>query len=384
MPPRKVLYVDYHTFIAGGQVILMNHFRMLDRKRWTPLLAVPDEGPFTLEARAMGLPVYVVPMKKARWRRPWQAWRAVQALRKIIRSEGVALVDANCYPANKLAAVAARLEGVPCVWHKHIIAKKRWSSTGALWRFYARFNDRVVGSSKWVVRSLLEMGIPEKKLHRIYYGIDLKGVRAFKPASAAEMKRAKFPAKGPVVGVVAMHRTHKGIDLFLEACLSVAARHKTAQFVVIGDPQNAEEAMEAAIRRLAADPRLKGRVHLLPGQRNVPAWMRRFDFLVSPSRWEVGAPLVPMEAMALGLPVLATDTSSGELIEDGKDGLIVPTGDIPALAEGMLRLLKDRKLAARLGAAGRRTVDKRHSLGRYALDEMALYDQVLAERGRAA
>ncbi|HXC63853.1 MAG TPA: glycosyltransferase family 4 protein, partial [bacterium] len=186
MPPRKVLYVDYHTFIAGGQVILMNHFRMLDRKRWTPLLAVPDEGPFTLEARAMGLPVYVVPMKKARWRRPWQAWRAVQALRKIIRSEGVALVDANCYPANKLAAVAARLEGVPCVWHKHIIAKKRWSSTGALWRFYARFNDRVVGSSKWVVRSLLEMGIPEKKLHRIYYGIDLKGVRAFKPASAAE------------------------------------------------------------------------------------------------------------------------------------------------------------------------------------------------------
>lgn len=382
MPPRKVLYVDYHTFIAGGQVILLNHFKMLDRKRWTPLLAVPDEGLFTKEARATGLPVFVVPMKKARWRRPWEAWAACQALRRIIREQGVDLVDANCYPANKLAAVAAWLEGVPCVWHKHIIAKKRWSTTGALWRFYARFNDRVVGSSDWVVRSLKEMGIPERKLKRIYYGIDLAGVRKFKPVSAAEMKKAKFPAKGPVVGVVAMHRTHKGIDLFLEACLKVVAADKKAQFVVIGDPQNAEEAMEARIQQLAADPRLKGRVHMLPGQRNVPAWMQRFDILVSPSRWEVGAPLVPMEAMALGIPVLATDTSSGELISDGKDGMIVPTGDIGALAARMLQLLSSAPLRKRLGAAGRRTVDRRSSLKRYAADEMGLYDEVMDERAK--
>lgn len=380
MKPRKVLYVDYHTFIAGGQVILLNHFRMLDRKRWTPLLAVPDEGLFTQEARATGIPVFVVPMKKARWRLFWQAWPATQALRKIIRAQGVDLVDSNCYPANKLGAVAARLEGIPAIWHKHIIAKKRFSTTGALWRLFARLNDRVIGSSKWVVRSLQEMGIPAAKLRRIYYGIDLKSVRKFKPVPLAQARKAGFPSKGPVIGVVAMHRTHKGIDLFLEACLRVVKAHKTAQFVVIGDPQNAEEAMEASIQRLAADPSLKGRIHLLPGQRNVPAWMQRFDFLVSPSRWEVGSPLVPMEAMALGIPVLATDTSSGELITDGEDGLIVPTGDIPALADGMLRLLKDRKLAARLGAAGRRTVDKGNSLERYAQDVMAAYDEVLAAR----
>lgn len=379
--PRKVLYVEYHTFIAGGQVILLNHFRMLDRRRWTPLLAVPDEGPFTREARAAGIPVFVVPMKKARWRRPWEAWPAMQALRRIIRRQRVDLVDANCFPANKLAAVAARLEGVPCVWHKHIIAKRRWSTTGFLWRLYARLNDRVVGSSDRVVRSLREMGIPEAKLRRVYYGIDLEGVRKAKPVSPARLRAAGFPAKGPVVGVVAMHRGHKGIDLFLEACLKVVERDREARFVVIGDPQNAEEAMEARIQALAADPRLRGRVHLLPGQRDVPAWMRRFDLLVSPSRWEVGAPLVPMEAMALGVPVLATDTSSGELIRDRVDGMIVPTGDTTALAERMLELLGDARLRARLGAAGRRTVDRRCSLRRYAADEMALYDEVMDARG---
>jgi glycogen(starch) synthase len=98
---------------------------------------------------------------------------------------------------------------------------------------------------------------------------------------------------------------------------------------------------------------------------------------VSPSRWEVGAPLVPMEAMSLGVPVVATDRSSGELIRDGRDGLLVPAEDPAALAAAILRLLREPALARRLAAQARRTVRVHHGLARYADDLMAVYDGVL-------
>jgi glycosyltransferase involved in cell wall biosynthesis len=378
--PRTVLYVDFHTTLGGGQVVLLNTFKALDRRRYRPVLALPDDGPFAQAARDAGVPVFISPMGKARWRLPWQAWPAARRLERLLRAEGVDLVHANNYPANKLAVVAARRVGIPCLWHKHILAKRRGSSTAKLWAFYARFNAVVLGASHTVAASLRDMGLPAGKVRALQNGVDVAAIQRSARLSPAAFKKAGLPSGAPVLGVVAQHRTHKGIDLFLEAAILAAAQDKRAHFVVIGDPQNAEEAMERRIRALAADPRLKGRVHLLPAQRQAPAWMRRFSVLVSPSRWEVGAPLVPMEAMALGVPVLATDKSSGELISDGKDGLLVPAGDVAALAAGMLRLLKDRALARRLGAAGRRTVTGRFSLKRYSLGLMELYDELLAGR----
>ncbi|HTB21124.1 MAG TPA: glycosyltransferase [bacterium] len=383
MKPRRVLYVDYYSSIAGGQVVLLNTFKALDRSRYTPILALPHDGPMVEEARRAGVPVYLVPMKKARWRRPWEAIPATLALAGLIRSQGVELVEANCYPANKLAGPAAWLAGVPCLWHKHILARRKGSTTALLWRLYARLNRKVLGASEAVVASLRAMGIPQAKLVRIYNGIDIALVAKAKPLSPAQRRAAGFPP-APVVGVVAVHRTHKGLDIFLRACKIVAAQHPKARFVIVGDPAHAEEGMEASIQALAADPALRGRVRLFPGQREVLPWMRSFDILVSPSRWEVGAPLVPMEAMSLGVPVVATDRSSGELIRDGKDGLLVPSEDPEALAYAILRLLKEPALAKRLAAQARRTVRERHSLGRYAGDLMAVYDEVLAPSNAGA
>lgn len=382
--PRKILYVDYYSSIAGGQMVLLNTFKALDRKRYVPLLALPGEGPFAEEARQAGVPVFLVPMKKARWRRPWQALPATLALARILRRENVDLVEANCFPANKLAGPAALLSGVPSLWRKHILARRAGSSTAWLWRFYARFNRRVMGVSEKVVGGLKAMGIPEGKLLRLYNGIDIADVRRTVPLSAAQKRRLGFPLSGPVVGVVAVHRSHKGLDVFLKACADVAAAHPKARFVVVGDRAHAEDAMEASILELAAQPALRGRVFLFPGQRQVLPWIRCFDLLVSPSHWEVGAPLVVLEAMAMGVPVVATVGSSGELLSDGKDGLLVPPEDPRALAAAVLRLLKAPRLADRLAREAARTVRKRHGLERYASDLMRFYDGVLDPDGLEA
>ncbi len=379
--PRTVLYVDYYPTIAGGQVVLLNTFKALDRSRYRPALALPAEGPFAAAARAAGVPVHIVPMRKARWRRPWEALPATLGLARVARSEGADLIEANCYPANKLAAPAARLVGVPCLWRKHVLARRRGSTTAALWRLYARLDARVVGVSDTVVRSLKDMGIPPDKLVRLYNGVDTAAIRSARVVPVRRARELGFPVGFPVVGVVAVRRAHKGLEVFLEACRRLARTHPRARFVLIGDPAHAEDLVEEGLRAAAGEEALAGRLRVFPGRPDVLEWMRRFTVLVSPSHWEVGAPLVVLEAMALGVPVVATRGSSGELIRDGVDGLLAPTGDAAALAEAVGRILDDPRLGDRLARAARASVEARHSLGRYARALEGLYDEVLAERG---
>jgi glycosyltransferase involved in cell wall biosynthesis len=119
-------------------------------------------------------------------------------------------------------------------------------------------------------------------------------------------------------------------------------------------------------------------LHLFPSQTPLAPWLKTLDVFVSSSRWE-GSPLVVLEAMALGRAVVATRQGAGELLEDGREALLVDSQDPGALAQAILRLLKDRSEAARLSKAAFKAVQTRFSLRQYALDLMALYDEICLE-----
>jgi glycosyltransferase involved in cell wall biosynthesis len=180
-----------------------------------------------------------------------------------------------------------------------------------------------------------------------------------------------------------MRRPHKGFDIYLRACAVVAGRDRKAHFLLVGDEAHAEAGHEAHLRNLQNDPRLKGRLHVLPSQPELAAWLKSLAVFVLSSRWE-GSPLVLLEAMALGVPVVVTAEGAGEIVEDGKDGLLVDAGDAPGMAAGILRLLKDRALARRLGRAAKAKVSRHFSLRKYVRDLMGIYDEVLGPRGSAA
>src|SRR5258708_5327477 len=145
MSAVRVLYVDYYSFVGGGQVNLLSVFKAIDPGRYTPPLVLPRGGPFPDRARALNVPVFIVPMGKARWGWFFAAVRACRALGEIMRREQVGLVHANCYPANKLAGPAARRLGIPCLWHKQIAVTQSASSTTAnLWRLFSRFDHLIL------------------------------------------------------------------------------------------------------------------------------------------------------------------------------------------------------------------------------------------------
>jgi glycosyltransferase involved in cell wall biosynthesis len=367
MSPRRVLYVDYYSFVGGGQVNLLSVFRAMDRKRYLPLLALPKEGPFADRARELKVPVFIVPMGKARWRWFFEARGASAALQRLMLAQQVSLVHANCYPAAKLAGPAAKSLGLPCLWHKQIAVTQRpGSTTGRLWKFYSRYVDVVLAVSRQGLNGLKALGIPWEKLRLLYNNADIDRISRARP-----LRRP--PSRLPLVLAAGMRRPHKGFDVLLQA----AARVKTrAHFVLLGDPTPAEARHEALLQRLAADPALKGRLTVLGSQSDLAPWLKSCAVFVSSSRWE-GSPLVVIEAMAAGAAIVATRSGSGEILEDGKSAWLCEADDAEGLAKAIEAALKSRAERKKRGAAARARARRDFSLKAYARKLAALYDSML-------
>ena len=156
------------------------------------------------------------------------------------------------------------------------------------------------------------------------------------------------------------------------------AARPEVEFVVVGDgPLRGE--LEAQAARLGLGPHL----HLLGERSPVAALLRGFDVYVISSIIE-GMPNALLEALALERPVVATRVGGiPEIVTHGESGLLVPPANPAAMADAILRLLDDPRLAASCGAAGRRTVETRYGLDAMAARFTALYEEMAAARGLA-
>jgi len=162
--------------------------------------------------------------------------------------------------------------------------------------------------------------------------------------AAAEPAELSVPAGALAIGFIGRFDERKGLLDLARAWPAVAAALADAHLVLVG-----KGPAEAAARAL-----LDGapRVHWLGFRRDVAAALKAMDILAVPSHWE-GFGLVAAEALAAGVPVVAADASSlPEIVRDGREGLLVPPGDVEALAAALVRLGRDPAERRRMGAAG--------------------------------
>ncbi len=180
----------------------------------------------------------------------------------------------------------------------------------------------------------------------------------------------------PLVALVARFQAVKGHDVFQAMARQVAQAIPEAHFVVAGE--NTQTPADARLRdRLLAqaqtDPLLSERLHYLGFRPDVETVLAAADVVVCSSRFE-GYGMVNIEAMACGRPVVSTNQGGpAETIREGETGFLVPPGDPAALAERVIRLLRDPASRQRMGRAGRARVDAQFS----AAANAALFSQTL-------
>lgn len=252
-------------------------------------------------------------------------------------------------------------------------AKYQWMR-----RAYRPFVHRYVALSRDLAGYLeRRVGVPPARIAQIYNGVD---VARFAPAAGGRLAPPGSPFADPalfVVGTVGRMQTVKAQPLLARAfvrALELAPQLRgTLRLVLVGDGPLREEA-RALLDAGGATP-----LTWMPGERSdVPDVMRGLDGFVLPSLAE-GISNTILEAMASGLPVLATAVGGNpELVVDGVTGLLVPAGDVDALAAGLVALASDRGRSAAMGTAGRARVQAQFSLQAMVDAYRSLYDRLLS------
>lgn len=295
------------------------------------------------------------------------AWR----LAALIRDHHIDLVHSFLLRANVEARLAGRLSGTSCAVINSEGCINLRKSRASVWldRSTLRWCDLVLANSRAVAQVLMRRErVPSDKVRIVYQGIDV----ARFSTSHQRAVPALTASRDPVVGYVGRLHPEKGVRYLIEAAALVAQVTKAFQVVIVGDGAEA-----ATLRTLVEARSLSDRVRFAGMQADVVRFMRTFDILAIPSV-EEGLPTVAMEALACGVPIVATAVGgTPEVNEHGRTGLLVPPADAASLARALLGLVTNEPLRRRLGNNGPRVVEEKFQATRMLTQTSAAYEEVL-------
>ncbi|HIE26877.1 TPA: glycosyltransferase family 1 protein, partial [Candidatus Poribacteria bacterium] len=233
--------------------------------------------------------------------------------------------------------------------------------------------DCIISISNQLKQPLVQAGIPVEKIHIIYNGVDLSEFTCDTP-KVNVLRRDFEPIGDFMVGMVGRIEPFKKQKDFLQAAFEVLRVRQDVTFFLIGasHAELGRGAYLAEIQSFIREHGIAKNIVFTGFRTDMPDVMASLDILVSAS-----AGTVMIEAMACGIPIVATDiASSSEVIEDGVTGILIPHNDIHAMTEAILRLLNDVSMRRQMGQAGRRRAEERFSRVRNAQLTQAVYDNL--------
>jgi len=338
--------------VGGLERLLVELARHTDRQRFDlRFVLLGGQGTLAADIEACGWPVDA--LHQPGGFRPALCFR----LARLLRRWGIDVVHTHDDRPHIYGAIAGWLAGVSRVIHtRHRGLDLAVTGRQALLlRLAASLTDRFVCVSFDSSRLAVREGI--RRVCVIWNGID-----------TSRFVTSQSLPLGPIVTVCRLSR-EKDVATLLRAVALIAPQAPALRLEVAGDGVCLDE-----LRQLARELHLEERVHFLGQVREVPQLLARSGVFVLPSRTE-GLSLTILEAMASGLPVLATRVGGNpEVVEDGVTGLLVPPGDPEALAAALLRLWNDPDLRQQMGQAGRQRVEQHFDVRRMTAEYECLYE----------
>jgi glycosyltransferase involved in cell wall biosynthesis len=358
---RILIVSPFGDTYGGSQQCILHLLNGLDKSRFRPIIVVPDQGTLYEHLTRSGVEVHCIPANYLWFPESRKYYRTLEGMRerldafvKFIQDKKIDVVHTNGIWAIE-GAMAARLTGVPHVLHVHCLFSNRHPifeyfplSTYSYGQLINEFSDHVVGVSDACVNTLTPY-VPSKRLSRIYNGIPLDRIISKGAETAAFKQTEGIPSDAIVVTSVGRISRVKGYHTFVKAAVRVLKNHQI-HFLLIGPEEDPPLAQE--LKKIAAAIGIAARFQFLGGRNNVAQLLAASDIFVSTSLQEAH-PLTCIEAMAAGLPVVATRSGgTEEVVSDGETGFLVPVGDDEAVAQALVKLISDAELRERMGHAG--------------------------------
>ena len=293
------------------------------------------------------------------------------ALLKVIDRKKIDILHLHGYGATTFGRMAGAMRRLPTIVHEHAnLTTTPWFQKLAD-AVLEPSTDIAIAVSKSTAEFLINARqLPPDKVKTVYLGVPLEEFsRSRSPEEIAEARREIGVAPGEfAIGTVTRLHDSKGNSYLVDAAAIVLKERPRARFFLVG-----EGPLLSDLEQQAAALGLGDRFVFHGFAKDVAAVVSAFDLSVFPSLWE-GTPLTVFEALAMGKPIVATDADGLlDVLTAERDAVIVPKRDAPALAAGIVRMMDDDGLRARLGAEAR-TTGQTYDIAAFVRKMERLYD----------
>lgn len=364
----KILQINSAKNWGGGEVYTINLCQKLISKGYRVTLACRPNSAIKRKALESGIPILELPLVGA------VDFQSSFKLSRFCKENKINIVHVHLARDYWIARYLKILfPSVYLIFTRHLL-KPIKSSVFHKWLF--RKVDKVIAVSDAVKESLLMQNLlPRKRIITIYNGIN---VNLFATAPSGSIRKEfGFDNNLKLIGMVGQIAPHKGNDLFIKSASLVSEHYPNVKFLLVGDDFQDGKYIEE-LRQMSINSYIEDKVFFLGQRTDVPEIMKDLDIFVLASKYESFG-LVLVEAMATGVPVVSTNAGGAvkEIIINDKTGVIVNDNQPVTLANAIMRLLNDEKLAGILAKAGQDRAFKQFDLDRMVEEIIDVYNMVL-------
>lgn len=378
MEKSKVLYVIENERYGGGERAFAQLITGLDRKRFEVyaacLTGTPSSDIFT---REIGGSAHIINLDLSRLFNP----AAVFELKNIIRDNNIRIVHSQGARADFYARLAARLAGAAAVTtiaapvEEYDVSNLRRFVYTVLDRLLCSLTDKYIAVAEHLRRKLVDgRGVPAGKVARIYNGIDPERYACSPKHASLARSRYEVPPHCFLAAAFCRLSPEKGLHTLVGAAARTAGASQVKYLVAGEGPVGG--ALKASVKSLGLE-----KDFIFAGfVEDIRSILCAVDLVVLPSLRE-GFPMIILEAMAAGRPVVASKIAGiDESVEDGRTGLLVPAGDSQALAAAITELCGNKGRAMEMGEKGRAVVRVKFGIEKMIKAHETVYNEILAGR----
>lgn len=328
----KLVQVTHDLALGGLQRVIVNICRTIDRERFDiSVLCLRDLGCFTDEVKELGIPVTLIPQKNGT---DYLSFFKVADYFREIKPDVIHTHNTQPFMDGTIAALLTGVKRVIHTDHARSFPDKR-RYMFIEW-FMSQFAYKVVGVSEHTSQNLMKYEkISPKKIVTIPNGID---PAPFEITIDKKSKRQELglPEDGPVLGVAVRLSEQKGLTYLLQAMPEIINKFPRVSLIIAGDGPLKETLIEETKQR-----HIDKNVYFLGMRHDTAELLQLFDLYVLPSIWE-GLPMIVLEAMAAGCPIVATDVGGvGAAVKHDYNGILLRSEDSSALQKNIIELLND-------------------------------------------
>ena len=394
----RVMHIISNLDIGGAQEVVRTLVAYLAEEGCVPIVCTFKDGPLRQDIERLGILVEVLPARRYSIVDfplfVTDMLRIRQALINVVKKHHIEIIQTHLLRVLDFLVLTLRGKAkTPLVFwtahntneelQKEQLPRHRWLlkpkrlGYRLLYRLSARSVNGFIAVADGVKTELLEtIGPIDDKITVILNGVDIR--RYQRPVDKGAIRdKLGLTEQARLITTVGTFKRQKGHAYLIEAVAALVLQFPDLHILLIGDGD-----LRAALQAQTSSLGLKQRIHFLGSRSDVPGLLAASDYFVLPSLWE-GLPMALIEAMASGLPIVATDVSgTRQVMVPGETGIVVPPGDAQQLAAAIRELLSDSARAQAMGAAAQRRIED-FSAKKQAQEHIALYRREwIGSRGR--